>query len=144
MFYIILAIITGVSIVISRIINSNLAEEIGVLEGTFYNFFTGLILSSIFFLISKEFLGLSSSTFASTPIYLYFGGIIGVVTISLSNYVTPKISSFYLTLFIFIGQLFMGIFIDYITISQLSIGKIIGGIFVVLGLGYNLYIDQRR
>lgn len=142
MFYIFLAIISGISIVVSRIINSNLAEEIGVLEGTFYNFLTGFILSCIFLLISNEFITLSHETFASTPFYLYLGGIIGVATISLSNFITPKTSSFYLTLLIFIGQLFMGILIDYITFSQLSTGKIIGGIFVIIGLAWNLYADN--
>jgi len=55
---------------------------------------------------------------------------------------TPRISSFYLTLFIFIGQLFMGIVIDYITLGKASTGKVIGGILVLIGLAYNLIVDK--
>jgi transporter family-2 protein len=51
-------------------------------------------------------------------------------------------SSLYITLIIFIGQLFTGIIIDCITIKTIPLAKIIGGLLVVLGLAYNLYVDS--
>ncbi|MED1370878.1 EamA-like transporter family protein, partial [Bacillus paranthracis] len=56
--------------------------------------------------------------------------------------ITPKISAFYLTLLIFIGQLFAGTIIDFILSHELSMGKIVGGIFVLIGLTYNLLVDR--
>ncbi|RHW65938.1 EamA-like transporter family protein, partial [Clostridium botulinum] len=68
----------------------------------------------------------------------------GVLVIVLSSYVTPKISSFYLTLIIFIGQLFVGIIIDYFTLNKLSLGNMLGGLLVLIGLTYNLLIDKNQ
>ena len=47
MLYVTMAILAGVSIVVARIINANLAKEIGNWEGTF-NYITGLFFYIIF------------------------------------------------------------------------------------------------
>ena len=88
-------------------------------------------------------MNISSEVLSSTPIIAYLGGLIGVISITLSNYVAPKISAFYMALLIFIGQLFTGIIIDYFTLGQLSLGKVIGGIIVCIGLAYNLNLDKK-
>lgn len=142
--YILVAILSGVSIVVSRIINARLGDKIGVFQSTFYNFLTGLLFSFIFLLISKENFNISAETLSSTPIVAYLGGLVGVISITLSNYVAPKISAFYMALLIFIGQLFIGIIIDYFTLNELSIGKIVGGIIVCIGLAYNLNLDKKE
>ena len=136
-FYIIIAILSGVSIVLSRIINANLAERIGLFQSTFYNFLTGLMFSTIIFLFINENYDLSSLSNFTIPFYAYFGGLIGVFSITLSNYTAPKISAFYMTLLIFIGQIVTGIIIDYFLLNELSVGKIVGSIFVTIGLSYN-------
>jgi Uncharacterized protein conserved in bacteria len=76
------------------------------------------------------------------PIWAYLGGALGIIVVILSSVVTPKMSSFYITLIIFIGQLFSGIIIDCLSLKTIPFPKIIGGLLVVLGLGYNLYIDS--
>lgn len=142
MMSILLAIIAGAFVVISRIINSNLANKIGIFEGTFFNFLMGLLFSFLFFLFSNDSIRniLSSKPI---PFVAFLGGLVGVSVLAISNFTTPKISVFYFTLFLFIGQLFTGILIDYFTLNTLSIGKLIGGVLVLLGLGYNLYVDKR-
>lgn len=143
MIYILIAILSGVTIVVSRVINANLAEKIGLFQSTFYNFLTGLILSTLLLLFTKENFSFDIITNSYVPIYSYLGGLIGIFSISLSNYVAPKISAFYMTLLIFIGQIGIGIFIDYIVSNEISIGKIIGGILVTIGLSYNLFLDKK-
>lgn len=140
--YIIISILAGVTIVIGRTINSNLAERIGIFQGTFFNYVVGLLFSIIFLIFSKETFPTTFNSFNSIPFLAYLGGLLGVITIVISNYMTPRISSFYLTLFIFIGQLFMGVIIDYTNIGTVSIGKVIGGILVLIGLTYNLIVDK--
>lgn len=142
--YMIISILAGVSIVVARIINSNLAERIGIFQGTLFNYIVGLIFSFIFLLLSNESINIFSTKMKSIPLWAYLGGLVGVLVIVLSSYITPKISAFYLTLLIFIGQLFVGISIDYFTLSKLSIGKIIGGFLVLIGLTYNLLIDEKQ
>jgi transporter family-2 protein len=144
MVYLIISILAGVSIVIARIINSNLADKIGLLEGTLINFVTGLILSLVFLLFSSEAVSFSALNLSEVPGWAYLGGAAGVIVIFLSSYLTPKVSAFYLTLFIFIGQLFTGIVIDYFTLGELSQGKILGGLLVLFGLVFNLRIDRKE
>ncbi|AVQ45384.1 DMT family transporter [Clostridium botulinum] len=142
MLYIFIAILAGASIVAGRIINSNLAEKIGIFQGTLFNYVIGLFFSFIFLFLSNESLNITNTKIKSIPLWPYLGGLTGVLVIVLSSYVTPKISSFYLTLIIFIGQLFVGIIIDYFTLNKLSFGNLLGGLLVLIGLTYNLFIDK--
>lgn len=143
MLYIIISILAGVSVVVSRIMNSNLAKEIGIFQSTFYNYIVGLFFSIIFFILSREKINLSGLKSGHVPLWAYLGGIAGVLFIVLSNYITPRISSFYLTILMFVGQLFTGIIIDYFAEGNISNGKLIGGILVLAGLIYNLVIDKK-
>ncbi|WP_035796514.1 DMT family transporter [Clostridium akagii] len=139
-FFIFISILSGASIVLARILNSKLAELIGIMQGTFFNYVTGLFLSFIFLLFSNE--SLLAINLHPIPIWAYLGGVTGILVITLSSYITPKISAFYLTLIIFIGQIFTGIIIDYFTLNNLSIGKILGGLLVLAGLIFNLIVDK--
>ena len=141
--YFLIAILAGVSVVVARIINSNLAIEIGLFQGTFYNYLTGFLFSLLILLFSQEMTGFSKINWESIPYWAYLGGLVSIFVIVLSSYVTPKISVFYQTLFVFVGQLFIGILADYIIDNHLSIGKLIGGILVLAGLSYNLLVDQK-
>ncbi|ERI91080.1 hypothetical protein HMPREF1982_03445 [Clostridiales bacterium oral taxon 876 str. F0540] len=138
-----LAILAGVCIVISRTINARLAGIIGIFQGTVFNYIVGLIFSIVFMLFSSERTSIYHINLSSVPWWAYLGGIVGVLVVVLSSYITPKISAFYLTLLIFIAQLFVGMIIDYITLNMLSPGKIIGGLIVFAGLAYNLVLDNK-
>lgn len=141
-FYVLLAILAGVSVVISRIFNSRIAEEIGTFQGTFINYLTGLIASFLFFILTRDYINIGASSFSSVPFYAYLGGAIGILVVLLSNYTTPKVSSFSLSLLVFIGQLSIGILIDYFSYSTVSIGKLIGGLLILFGLSYNMILDK--
>lgn len=143
LFYFSMAVLAGISIVVARIINANLANRIGLFQGTVFNYLTGVLFSLIFLLFSKEMLSLGNIDWKSIPIWAYLGGIVSVAVVVLSSYVTPKISVFYQTLFVFIGQLFVGIIVDFVVLNQLSIGKVIGGILVLVGLTLNLVLDTK-
>ena len=142
MIYILLAILAGISIVTSRVINFSLADKIGVFQGTFFNYVVGLLFSIIFLVISNENIFIESVLFTLLPWWAYLGGLVGVGVVVLSTYLTPKISTFYLTIFIFLGQLFTGVIIDYFILDEFSIGKIFGGILVLIGVVYNLVLDN--
>lgn len=139
MFYILISMLAGVIIVVSRVLNTRLSEKIGLIESSYFNYLTAAITSLILFIIIGE--KFSFSSLNGIPFYAYLGGFLGVIIVILNSVVTPKMSSFYVTLLVFIAQLFSGIAIDWMIENTLPISKIIGGLFVVLGLGYNLYID---
>ncbi|EHI99819.1 protein of unknown function DUF606 [Clostridium sp. DL-VIII] len=140
MFYVLISIAAGAIVVISRILNTKLSETVGLIESSFFNYLTGIFAALILFLIFRDTITLSQ--LYNIPAYAYLGGILGVVIVILNSVITPKMSSFYATLIIFIGQLFTGIIIDWITFKTLPFAKIVGGFLVVAGLAYNLHVDS--
>lgn len=142
MISILLSILTGVIIVLSRILNTRLTDEIGLIESSYFNYLTGAVTSIILFLIMGE--KFTFSALGNVPFYGYLGGILGVIIVILNSVVTPKISAFYVVLLVFTGQLFTGVIIDWIVSGNLSLSKIVGGLIVVAGLSYNLWIDLKN
>ena len=134
----------GITVIISRTTNAQLSKHISNRASTFYNYLTGGIVSLIVLLISKEIAPSWVFPDSLSGYIMYLGGIVGVFSILLSNYITPKISAFQLTIILFISQIFTGIIIDWLRYDTLSIGKVIGGILVLFGLIYNTYIDYKQ
>lgn len=141
--YFFIAILAGVSIVVARIINANLAEAIGLSQSTFYNYLTGFLFSLVVLLASHERVNFLSIDWQRVPYWAYLGGVVSILVVVLSSYITPKISVFYQTLFVFIGQLFIGLLADFFLSNQLSLGKLLGGLLVLGGLSFNLVVDQK-
>jgi transporter family-2 protein len=139
-----LSFIAGISIVISRTLNAKLAECTTIHTSTFYNYLIGLLFAiPIYFLFGKNEAAFTNFV-VSPKIYIYFGGIIGVCVVLLSNITVVKISAFYLSLFLFIGQVFSGILIDMVISQTFSPRNLIGGIFVAVGLCINLLLDRKK
>ncbi|WP_167957849.1 DMT family transporter [Anaerosporobacter faecicola] len=134
----------GITIVISRTTNAQLGKSIRISASTFYNYLTGSVVALLFLLLSKETLPALSLPKTWSGTLMYLGGIVGVLSVSLSNYVTPRISAFQLTIILFISQIFTGLLIDWLRYNTLSIGKLIGGILIIFGLVYNTYIDSKQ
>ena len=136
--------IAGITILLSRTLNGKIAELTSVRSSTFFNYFCGFIGSVIvFFILGRGESGFSGFVF-SPSWYIYFGGILGVCVVLLSNVTVMKISAFYLTLLMFLGQVFSGVFIDMIISREVSYRNIIGGVFVALGMCANLALDSKR
>lgn len=141
---IILSLFAGVFIVLSRILGANLAMHTGLIQGSFIHYSMGLLTSLIFFIFNFTSFENIQKNLIAIPFWAYLGGAAGIFVVLLSNYITRKISAFYLTLLIFLGQIFSGSLIDYLTLNELSLGKIVGGLLVLFGLSFNLWIDQNN
>ena len=139
---IILSLLTGVTVVTSRSINAHLAQKTSMLASTWYNYFIGSLVSIILMLIFYKNIDFTSFSF-STNISIYLGGVLGALAVLLSNITVTKISSFYMTLLLFISQVFSGIVLDIIMTHEFSKVNLIGGILVAIGLSINLWIDKK-
>lgn len=137
------ALTCGITIIVSRTTNAQLSKHISNTASTFYNYLTGGIISLIVLLISKEITPSWVLPNNLNGYLMYLGGVVGVFSILLSNYITPTISAFQLTIILFISQIFTGIIIDWLRYDTLSIGKVIGGLLVLFGLIYNTYVDYK-
>ena len=125
----------GVTIVLSRSVNGYLSQKIGAYQSTFFNYFTGFLMSSIF-LILFGFVNLKGFKFdiLMRQPTLLIGGMIGVFNILILNITVPKISPVQLTLITFVAQLLSGVVIDYCIYDIFSIQKLIGCLIVIVGL----------
>ena len=98
MLMILLAILGGVLTTLSMIVSSTLGKKIGLIQSTIIHYIGGLI-GGVFILI-----GIGSASTPSIvdmsrmPLYIFFGGIIGVIVVYTSNIVIPKIPVVYSTL----------------------------------------------
>lgn len=142
MIYILFAILCGVTNVLSRSVNYVLSNKIGMYQSTLFNYIFGLSGSFLLLLISGETFKLFTTSSYNAPWFVYTGGLFGVAVVTLLSFLSSKVSSFYLTLLLFVGQLFTGIIIDALSIGKISIYQVVGGLLVVLGLTYNLYVDK--
>jgi transporter family-2 protein len=134
----------GVCIVISRTLNAKLADLTSVWVSTFYNYLFGLVLAIfVFFILGRNELN-SIKLIISPNLYIYFGGMIGVCVVYLSNITVAKISAFYLTLLIFVAQVFSGVLIDILISQEFSSRNLIGGMLVAIGLCVNLLLDNKN
>jgi transporter family-2 protein len=136
--------IAGATIVLSRTLNAKLADLTSVRVSTFYNYLTGLLLSvPVFLLLGRNEIIFTDFTFSANW-YIYLGGALGVCVVLLSNITVMKISSFYLTLLIFVGQVFAGVIVDMVLSQAISTRIIIGGVLVTAGLCTNLLLDKKN
>ena len=132
----------GVIIVISRTLNAKLSDLTSARTGTFFNYLTGMIVAIPVLLILGGMPDFSRLQI-SPDFYIYLGGMMGVCIIMISNIVVVKISAFYVTLFMFIGQVFAGILVDWVLAGEFSPRILIGGLLVTAGLCVNLLLDRR-
>lgn len=135
---------SGAILVLSRTLNSRLAESTSVHVSTFFNYVTGLAGA----VLCVCLFGRGEPAFGGVAIdprpFIYCGGLIGVVVVGISNLIVRKISAFYMTLFQFVGQVFMGVAIDAVIDGSFSVDYLIGGFLVAAGLAVNLVFDRRN
>ncbi|AWZ49711.1 hypothetical protein C3495_13295 [Clostridiaceae bacterium 14S0207] len=135
--------LTGALIVISLVVNSNLANRIGILHSSLINYiiaFSCLVIICIF--TPKFSLTGNLHILKGIPFWTYLGGLFGVLIIALSNIVVPKIPVVYATLFMFIGQLYTSMVLEFISDGNFSTTKLLAGILITIGMIFNLYIDK--
>lgn len=139
-FAIVLSLAAGVSVVLSRVFNANIAEHTSILQGSFISYFLGLpaVVLVAWFMQEIPF-GMEIS---GANIWMYLGGILGVLVVLMCNLTVPHVSSFKLTMFIFLGQVLTGIILD-LAFHQLAMdASFWGGIIISVGILISKIIDR--
>ncbi|MEN8079081.1 DMT family transporter [Clostridioides difficile] len=144
MLMILLAVLGGVLTTLSMVVSSTLGKKIGLIQSTVIHYIGGLI-GGIFILIGLGSKIVPSITdMSKMPLYIFLGGIIGVIVVYTSNIVIPKIPVVYSTLLMFSGQMLCAIIIDAIVMGDFSWLKLLGAAIVVLGVLYNSRVDAKE
>ena len=136
---ILFSILSGVSIVLARTINSKLSDIIGALEGSYVNHLVGGVTSLVIALVfaSGE---LSTFTFNSN-VWIYLGGSFGVLVVLLGNITVPKLSSLDITILAFVGQVLMSAALDIMFGLGIN-SSFYGGLVISLGIIFSLLLAK--
>ncbi len=136
---VLVSVLAGVTVVLSRTVNARLAERTGALLGSFWNHLVGLPICVALVLI------LPAARVAApveAPPWVYLGGTLGVLAVLVFNIIVPKISAFRITLLSFVGQIFTGIVIDLICGYDISGRLFWGGLICAAGLFAGMALEQ--
>ncbi|MBZ4684208.1 MAG: hypothetical protein PWP46_593 [Fusobacteriaceae bacterium] len=129
--YLILAFIVGMLVVISIIINSKLANHMGMYSSMVITYFISAIVILIpVIILNKEII----ISFKINNFYIYLGGAIGVIVLFLSNNIVGKIPAVNMTIFIIIGQLITAFIIEIIMYNNFEIKKLLGNLIILYGI----------
>lgn len=102
----------------------------------FMIFLQGLCLWEDFiFLIEQIFNG---------QIWMFAGEFLGILILSMCNYAIPRMTAVYATLFIMLGQLVTGNIMEYIMTGSISMKKILGCIFILTGVMYDVAMKKMK
>lgn len=137
-FPVLISFLSGITIVLSRTVNAGLSEQTGALKGSFINHLTGLPVTLILLFLFGRNEAIFKNFIPSSHAWIYFGGVLGVITVLLFNLTVPKIPSFRLTLLSFTGQIFTGILLDLITQKGFTMATFSGGLLVAAGVGITM------
>lgn len=124
------AVTSGVTVVLSRSVNTQLSEKIGAMHGALVNHVVGLIVS----ILILFFVNIETVPFTLNNPLMYFGGVLGVVVVYLSNIVVPKVSSFNLTILSFVGQVLMGLVLDLMLTQTYSVPTLKAALIIATGI----------
>lgn len=136
---VVVSLLSGVTIVLSRTLNARLTAATSVMGSTLYNYVVGLCCAVLIMLVMGQRIHMPQS--GVPPAWVFLGGVMGVCMVAGLNVVTPKISAFYLTLFLFVGQVFAGVAVDILLTGVFSLPNLLGGTLVAAGLCFNLWAD---
>lgn len=125
---ILLAFLSGGTRVLSRQANSLLTQKTSILFSTLMNYISGLTLSVIVYLILPKF---NLPTLTTLPLWIFTGGLIGIVSVSMTSYLSVKLTQLSFSVLLLSGQLLGSLLLDF-TLGQ-SIHPIRAlGVFVIL------------
>lgn len=135
---VIVSILSGTCCVCTRQVTAQLSERTSLLTGTWFSYFTGL-------LVSVAALGIAAALGVEIPFsagfspraWIYLGGALGAVAVFLQSICVKHMSSVAMTLVMFAGQVFGGAAIDALFYEKFSTVTLTGGILAFAGLVLN-------
>jgi len=133
---------SGVTIVLARMLSARLAQNSGAPYSALMNYITGLTGSLIAFFLTGAVVKTAFPAQGGS-ITMYLGGVLGLVSVIMLNRITHRLPATQMTLLIFVGQLFSGLFLDYFATHKFSTGTLIGGLLVLAGLAVNIWGDRK-
>jgi transporter family-2 protein len=125
------AILSGVTVVVGRMLNAQACGYVGLRRSTFNNYLVGLLVSLAAMAAAGEGLGWPAGP--GGP-FIYLGGAMGVGVVMISSHIALKISVLRMTLVAFVCQMAAALALDAWLSGEFSARRAVGGALVLAGL----------
>lgn len=142
-FAIVVSVLAGITVILSRTFNAKLGEHVGVIQGSFFNHLIGLPLCILLFILLDHQTDWAVLKFSSS-FSIYLGGILGVLTVLLFNVLVPKVAAFPLTILSFVGQIFTSMVLDIVLLQTTDYTTLRASLIIAFGIGINMILDQKK
>lgn len=128
--YVILGLLNGCCITLSRVLNGQLSKRYGVLHASFVNHLVGFLFLSLLFTVLSE----PWHVFPTEP-SAYSGGLIGALYVAINSVVMVRLGSTNSIVMVVAGQMLFGLVVEiyYLGSEQIEV-QILGALFLVVGV----------
>ncbi|ETY74263.1 membrane protein [Lactiplantibacillus fabifermentans T30PCM01] len=140
MIAVLIGIVIGVGLPLQTSINSRLKDSLGTpFLASLVSFFIGSVFLAIVTLILDHSILFSSSLFSREPVWIWAGGFLGVIYLTVNILLFPKLGSVQTVIFPVLGQILMGLIIDNYglfnsTRQKVTVTRILGALLVLVGV----------
>ncbi|WCE32279.1 DMT family transporter [Vibrio sp. SCSIO 43137] len=135
-FYIFLALINGICIALSRILNGQLSQYRGAFHASYINHLIGFAFLTLLVL---SWFGLPEQL--PTDFTLYTGGVIGALYVAVNSLVMTKLGSTNAIILVISGQMLLSLLIDMlIGLPQNMLLSLTGVVLIVAGIATKEFI----
>ena len=139
--YILLALLNGFCIAISRIWNGQLASYCGAFKASYVNHIIGFVFLSIVMILLLEPPQFSNGS----NMLVYLGGFIGACYVAINSLVMSHLGSTNTMILVIGGQMCFGLFLDSSTNSPSEfVIKVLGVMSIVIGVYLKQTIQHKR
>jgi bacterial/archaeal transporter family-2 protein len=139
---VILALLTGVTVVTSRTINGALGKRSTASLSAWYNHLVGLF-GSVVVLAILGFPGsIPFDHINLSNAWIFTGGMLGVLAVTFSNFLIHHVSSYSMTLLLFVGQITGGVLLDVFLEGSFAPIQVLAGLIIVVGFSLNAYMTR--
>jgi len=142
--YGLLAVLAGAMVTVSSTLNAQVGRKHGIYTATLFNNMLGTIVSGTIIILLFGGIEFDTVGIQRIPTWALLGGLVAIIIVVGSNIIVPQIPITYTSLLIFIGQFTIGLLMDYLGGNEISMGKLIGFLLVLMGLLYNFYVDTLK
>ncbi|MEG2338372.1 MAG: DMT family transporter [Clostridium sp.] len=136
-----IAVLSGMVNIMNRMINLEAKKRLGLCNGTMLNYVEATILSLIIAVVFYGAPGLNTGHLSEIPPIYFIGGVLGLISMVLMMIGMSHVKVVYATVIALLGQLGAGVIVDSIVEGHFDIVKVLGVIFIVVGVLYDKKID---
>lgn len=131
--FVVLALLNGVLIGVSRAINGHLGKKVGPLRTSLWNHAVGFVFLSVLIgVIYRNDLAVGSDV----PVSAWLGGVLGVVFVALNSHVVPRLGASKTTSLVVAAQMLASVAIDSFNrpMSNATAVAVGGAVLIIAGV----------